>query len=296
MIVPVLIASALLARSVYGAAYIGCLDSSTVTGGSAVTVGSGYSLSDCLAECSSQSYSHGFYDASISECYCDNSEGAAANYQEATDSSGACAVGQASAWYLGTGFGFNACSTVTTSSGDTYTYFVSNAQGCFESCAENGAAQFTRSGSAYICICGASFALGPATNCPAAQTSRGLYVYSQTVDTEPSADLSRRRLKERLRLARALNHQYCPVGLTACLVGDDKEAFECIDTKSDLESCGGCTIGLYGATLNGTATGQNCENLKGVAMGAVTCNRGQCEVSACKYGYVLVDNECVRMQ
>ncbi|WVQ95600.1 hypothetical protein IAU59_002697 [Kwoniella sp. CBS 9459] len=295
MIVPVLIASALLARSVYGAAYIGCLDPSSVTGGSAVEMTSGLSLSGCLAECSSQSYSHGFYDASLSSCYCDNTEGSGANFIEASDSGGSCNSGEISAYYISTPFGFEVCASSTGSNGDTLTIFVNSAQECFSECTPYGGAIFIRYNAQYFCQCAVGFRPGTSINCQAASAVQGVYVYTQALDPEPSPELSRRRLKEKVRLARQLKNQHCPVGLTACLLNSDSDAFECIDTRSDLESCGGCTVGLYGASHNRTARGQNCEDLKGVAMGAVTCTRGQCEVSACKYGYALVNNECVRM-
>jgi len=81
------------------------------------------------------------------------------------------------------------------------------------------------------------------------------------------------------RAARSREHSLCPVDSEACpiatasgLSGD----IECIDTSSELESCGGCTsIGL----------GQDCTAIEGAWN--VGCNRGKCEVLSCAEGYTL---------
>ncbi|WWD08450.1 hypothetical protein V865_006562 [Kwoniella europaea PYCC6329] len=146
----------------------------------------------------------------------------------------------------------------------------------------------------YVCLCAEENIPDDSQACQGAAASSGFYVYTHSVTTPTG--VARRQLKERLRQAQASRFQYCPSGLTGCIIGSDKEAFECVDTQADLEACGGCMQGLYGPTYrNSTATGVDCSALPNVALGGVTCTRGQCEVSACKYGYALVDNECVRM-
>ncbi|KAH8835744.1 hypothetical protein DL96DRAFT_1550168 [Flagelloscypha sp. PMI_526] len=67
----------------------------------------------------------------------------------------------------------------------------------------------------------------------------------------------------------------CPTGLTACpissLAGAD---VECLDTKVELESCGGCAS---------VGQGQDCTTIKGAWN--VGCEEGRCAVYTCEAGY-----------
>ncbi|TFY74463.1 hypothetical protein EWM64_g9548, partial [Hericium alpestre] len=67
-------------------------------------------------------------------------------------------------------------------------------------------------------------------------------------------------------------------------------AWECVDTISDLESCGGCTLPLTPYTPLGT----DCTAIPGVA--DVSCLSGSCIVHRCLPGYVCSadSSECVR--
>ncbi|KAF9445196.1 hypothetical protein P691DRAFT_735384 [Macrolepiota fuliginosa MF-IS2] len=73
----------------------------------------------------------------------------------------------------------------------------------------------------------------------------------------------------------------CPTGMEACGIwGRNARTWECVDTMSDLESCGGCVIHLpngYGRE------GQDCTALPGVS--DVSCVQGQCVVHKCMPGY-----------
>ncbi|OCH89939.1 hypothetical protein OBBRIDRAFT_755737 [Obba rivulosa] len=75
----------------------------------------------------------------------------------------------------------------------------------------------------------------------------------------------------------------CATGLTPCGVPSSawarSPAWECVDTESDLESCGGCAIPLGG----GTSMGIDCAALPGVA--DVSCIAGACVVHRCMPGY-----------
>ncbi|KAI0081126.1 hypothetical protein K474DRAFT_1588492, partial [Panus rudis PR-1116 ss-1] len=78
----------------------------------------------------------------------------------------------------------------------------------------------------------------------------------------------------------------CDKGLTACgIYGwnglSSKDAWECVDTNRDIESCGGCAIPL---TL-GTPRGIDCTAIPGVR--DVSCHAGQCIVHRCSPGYVV---------
>jgi len=77
----------------------------------------------------------------------------------------------------------------------------------------------------------------------------------------------------------------CPSRLQACPVSSEPGAYqECVDTATELESCGGCT------TLG---KGQNCNKIEGAWN--VACEQGTCKVYTCEGGYKLDadNNTCV---
>ncbi|EDR03516.1 uncharacterized protein LACBIDRAFT_307294 [Laccaria bicolor S238N-H82] len=84
----------------------------------------------------------------------------------------------------------------------------------------------------------------------------------------------------------------CPTGLKACgILGRSAKSWECIDTQSDLESCGGCAVPL----LHGLSTpdGEDCAAIAGVS--DVSCVNGQCSIHRCMPGYKLdaLSKSCV---
>lgn len=89
---------------------------------------------------------------------------------------------------------------------------------------------------------------------------------------------------EKRKLARL-----CHVGLTACkldpwLARISSHKWDCVDTQSDLESCGGCA-----APINKqTPTGIDCTAIPGVA--DVHCSSGACVVQKCLPGYYIAPN------
>ncbi|WWC72533.1 uncharacterized protein I206_106495 [Kwoniella pini CBS 10737] len=292
MIVTTLIAAIMLARSIQAATYVGCLPSASIP--SASTSESGVSLDECFTFCDSSTYA--FYEAGSSQCTCGSSAGSSTNYVTSQDSSGACAADEVSTWLLHTAFSFSGCYTSTGSETTMRTTFPNSPEACFTACASYGGAAFSPMGGMYICQCAIDITGTDPRTCPSGAGEAGFYLYSQAIEPEPTAGNARRALRDRRKRAQMMKHQYCPAGLTACVVGSDQESFECVDVQSDLESCGGCMNGLYGSrTSNSSSTGTECSALPNVAMGGVTCTRGQCEISACKYGYTLVDNQCVRM-
>ncbi|KAJ7369030.1 hypothetical protein DFH08DRAFT_38045 [Mycena albidolilacea] len=83
-----------------------------------------------------------------------------------------------------------------------------------------------------------------------------------------------------------------PEGLTSCPVpGRSFGGWDCIDTRSDLESCGGCMYSVSSETA-----GQDCTALLGVA--DVSCIKGQCAVRKCMLGYKLYEDRrhCVESE
>ncbi|KAJ7280205.1 hypothetical protein C8J57DRAFT_120913 [Mycena rebaudengoi] len=74
----------------------------------------------------------------------------------------------------------------------------------------------------------------------------------------------------------------CPKGLTACgISGRGTNSWECVDTQTDLESCGGCPHSTHSGAY--VPVGEDCSALRGVS--DVSCIKGQCVVHKCMPGY-----------
>ncbi|GAA6047976.1 hypothetical protein JCM3770_006452 [Rhodotorula araucariae] len=68
----------------------------------------------------------------------------------------------------------------------------------------------------------------------------------------------------------------CPVGETACPIFPRMGTYECLDTRVELESCGGCTS---------KGAGEDCTAIRGAQ--GVTCESGACHVYTCQPGWAL---------
>ncbi|TNY18163.1 protein priA [Rhodotorula diobovata] len=68
----------------------------------------------------------------------------------------------------------------------------------------------------------------------------------------------------------------CPVGETACPIFPRMGTYECLDTRVELESCGGCTSKGFG---------EDCTAIRGAQ--GVTCESGACHVYTCQPGFAL---------
>ncbi|GAA6022597.1 hypothetical protein JCM11491_000696 [Sporobolomyces phaffii] len=69
----------------------------------------------------------------------------------------------------------------------------------------------------------------------------------------------------------------CPAGETACPIFPRMGTYECVDTSSELENCGGCAS---------RSLGEDCTVIKG-ALG-VSCQAGRCNVFTCQPGFEYV--------
>lgn len=80
------------------------------------------------------------------------------------------------------------------------------------------------------------------------------------------------------------NHQFCPLGQTAC---GTATGFECVDTLRNIESCGGCPP-IYATNVTGSAIGTDCTSLPGVD--EVVCSSGHCTILSCLSGKMLSED------
>ncbi|WRT64146.1 uncharacterized protein IL334_001075 [Kwoniella shivajii] len=82
----------------------------------------------------------------------------------------------------------------------------------------------------------------------------------------------------------------CPVGLNKCAIGAlGSGQWECVDTKNDIESCGGC---MYPNPSNSNplavSQGTDCTSIPNIDV--VSCNLGTCQIDACAKGFKLSNN------
>lgn len=175
------------------------------------------------------------------------------------------------------------------------TTIITNPDTCFTTCRDWRYMTLTPVGTTgtYSCGCGTVITLGSSITC----TNSILVVYSNSLAA--SGNLVARRRRAAAIAARTAKN--CPASYSECLVNTPTTStvasLECIDTQSELESCGGCVNGDYTSDLtassNITWSGVDCTAIPGVSVGSVSCVRGQCVVSRCRRGYRLGDGTCI---
>ncbi|KIO28224.1 hypothetical protein M407DRAFT_22557 [Tulasnella calospora MUT 4182] len=79
-------------------------------------------------------------------------------------------------------------------------------------------------------------------------------------------------------ITRKRRDMQCPNGFDACSRYSGRGGFDCVDTQSDPESCGGC-VGL-----DGKGTGTDCTAIKGVSV--TRCVKRSCVIDSCRKGWV----------
>lgn len=89
----------------------------------------------------------------------------------------------------------------------------------------------------------------------------------------------------------------CPNGWTACIVEGSSMAtpsFECVNTKADIDSCGGCLHGFVtrGGLIEPKGSGEACTAIPGA--NDISCINSACQVFSCLRGWVLQNGTCVR--
>ncbi|THV04938.1 hypothetical protein K435DRAFT_148722 [Dendrothele bispora CBS 962.96] len=112
----------------------------------------------------------------------------------------------------------------------------------------------------------------PPTNSPPPQCRSGWEWYSSLHMCLPGGSGHWKRHQK------SRSQALCPTGLDACPISGLKGSsdYECLDTSTELESCGGCAS---------TGEGQDCTAIKGAWN--VGCDKGRCKVYTCSTGYLL---------
>lgn len=296
ILLPILsILQPILAYSVSGTFY-SCTTPSYALGGT-ILPGNSTSPSNCASACySSAQYEYSSYLNGTCSCTNTNALGTSLT----TGLPGACGS-NAESWITHTSFSLDACVAVSVSLGLTGT--SSDISTIFQTCSKNQVAIIAPANGVLEYSC----SVLPLNLLAVPCTSANARIYQHPADATASGAARRRRaaeraLKERENAASA----HCPKGLTPCLVSlDQSKGYECIDVSSELESCGGCINGVFGA-LNETvvglfgaqnvtvpAKGQDCSAIPGIALGGATCTLGRCDVY-CRRGFSKEGGICVR--
>lgn len=142
----------------------------------------------------------------------------------------------------------------------------------------------------WMCQCAAALVESPTR----ASCGRNVGVI-YTINDIPTAFVRRRKRRALARAqAERLIFSDCPRGLDACTIpGSGGSTYECLDTRSELEACGGCVDGHFDRRVNGTV-GTDCTAIHGVALGGASCVHGRCKVTHCRNGFRLQGGRCVR--
>lgn len=167
---------------------------------------------------------------------------------------------------------------------------TNSAGSCYSVCAAYAYAALTPANTGiFNCQCGMVLTPGTTANC-----DDNVAVVYRSTTVAPSGVARKRMLAARAAAERAALGD-CPAGLTACRVPGGASSFECIDTQTELESCGGCSNGYYDDKKNLNATvGIDCSAINGVALGGSSCGGGKCKITRCRSGFDFENGACVR--
>ncbi|WVQ76663.1 hypothetical protein IAR50_006337 [Cryptococcus sp. DSM 104548] len=277
--------------------WLGCINSVGVVG----TGSSAASSAACIAKCSGSTYAYyivkgGITGLPTTNCYCSSDDPSALNYLSLSSTSTTCAaITQAAVYRTSTTFTYQGCAVgadIGLLGGTAVT--VSSPAACFTHCASYPNAYYTPLLATYSCSCGDITLEISFVAC----TTGLYYVFSHPAAAAASGLTRRKRhleREERVKRSQMIRERGwdCPKGMRACNVKGVADTWECIDPKSDLETCGGCAYGDYIKGHNNTeSTGMDCTAVPGVYRGAVTCSEGRCEAYACKRGWTLEEGSC----
>ncbi|WOO86358.1 uncharacterized protein LOC62_08G009837 [Vanrija pseudolonga] len=116
------------------------------------------------------------------------------------------------------------------------------------------------------CFCSNSYLVPGGTSFQGCQQG-SVFVFAHSLQAAASGFARRKRVL-------ADPNAYCPGALSACKVANSSEGYECLDTRSELESCGGCVNGYFDNSTQ--PLGLNCDTLSTHDQ-QYTCVEGQCQ-------------------
>ncbi|WVW85828.1 hypothetical protein I302_107866 [Kwoniella bestiolae CBS 10118] len=285
----------LVSAALYNSEFASCTSTAYVPNGGAGS-GSWASSADCSAYCYSRStdYIYSAYLSTTGGCSCGSNTFTTA--QITSGNAGGCGSNYEVS-ITHTTFDFMYCTNSYSAQSVGPQSSTTDFYSIFQTCRNYPyMAIYPTSNNVYLYACVNGYALTGATGTCGYQINR---IYSHPADATASG-YAKRSLAERRRLAEQENMvaYWCPKGFTACQLENDAASYECIDTKNDLESCGGCLYGAYNPPGHPNTTapvGQDCSSLRGVALGHSSCVEGTCEFD-CKAGWELEGDGCVRMR
>lgn len=138
--------------------------------------------------------------------------------------------------------------TIDARDADSYKSIVSSTQQCLESCVDDYQYAVYRpyQGVTAYCYCAVYPVFYTPNTC---QGSSSYYVFGHAL-ASLGEQRRRKRMEAALEQAKVDAHPNCPVGKEACAVAGG--GYECIDTDSELDSCGGCpAVGTGVPTIGG---------------------------------------------
>ncbi|BEJ14097.1 hypothetical protein CspHIS471_0312710 [Cutaneotrichosporon sp. HIS471] len=226
----------------------------------------------------------------LSNCYCTNSQPTSQHATAGSNSAGNCPGGTYQVNYLGPPanvLDFTGCTTGgIPGSGSPGAFTTPNADQCFTTCQTyKYLILIPSSGPSFSCQCANFLTPGSAATC-----NVGVQNIYNNAAMAPSGGARKRRNQE-MQKRIAENNSPCPHGTEACLIPGSVHAWECVDTSTDLESCGGCVTAVFDQPHR-NATGVDCTI--GAAVGGASCSRGICKQWRCTRGWVLEKGRCVR--
>ncbi|CAK9780485.1 hypothetical protein CC85DRAFT_7898 [Cutaneotrichosporon oleaginosum] len=228
----------------------------------------------------------------LSNCYCTNLQPTAFYTTAGTNANGVCGIATYTINYLDAPadlLDFTGCTTGSVPGlGSPAAFQTTDADSCFVACQSYKYLIMTPNlvGTQFTCQC-ASF-LTPGTSATCNRNVQNIY-NNPNIAASGEAARKRRQLAMQKRLAE--NNSPCLRGSDACLLPGSAHAWECSDTSTDLENCGGCLSGYYDQPHR-NATGVDCT--VGAAIGGASCSKGVCKQWRCARGWVLEGERCVR--
>ncbi|WWD06198.1 hypothetical protein V865_004284 [Kwoniella europaea PYCC6329] len=286
-----LIAIALLSRSVMGLMpFLGC---PATLPPDATRVQYPTQASFCPDICLDQNYNYAYFDYHLDDpiCFCGDNPASISSYTDSQSIYAGCASGYEEHKTISS-FDHLFCQHDVSLVDQTSPIIVNRFSECFAHCQNYLIAMVqTHPDSEDLgCFCGTDYNDGQEEAC----NRNAQFLYFNDF-TSPSGALKKRQRERVERNSRRRLEAFCPNKMIPCNVTGVPDAFECLDTNFELESCGGCISGHFNDDHKLASNGVHCSSIPGVALGASTCMMGKCEIYACKKGWVWMEGKCEKI-